>query len=154
MSSCQLCARQEIRQIEAEVIAGRITIAEAASQANVPYQTMWHHINNHVMKKPARAVSSELSDMLEDILKKLQARVNVLLQRPVSGAESLTKQIDTLRRLAVDIARLRQELQEAPLIQFQQIIASQTKLQTFLMEELCSACRGKLLKHLESVTNV
>jgi len=132
-----------------QVLLGKMTIREAASRLQVSEKTLWHYI-----KKGEVSTSEEPSDLIEllrDILKKLKLRVEELLARPVSYQDEkmLSMNVSNLEKIVMDLAKLTKQIQSAPLVQIQHIEVQYNKLQQFMLERLCVACKSKLLKYLE-----
>jgi len=151
MTECSLCKHPKRLYYERQILTQRMTIMEAAQRMSVPYQTLWYHMKSHVGKKPPSKPITDITSILKDLLYKLKKRVDQLLEIPIKAISE--REVSTLTRvlkdIAMDIAKLEQQLQESPTVQITNLIVSQTRLQTWLINNLCGECKSKLLPFLK-----
>jgi len=142
--------RQEIMKA---LRAGDLTVREAAAEFGVEYHVLWKYLKRHEGEPIARDVQSidEKVQLLNEVLGKVKTNVDRLLLAASTG-EALRygpAWIRELRSLVEILARLQRQILESPQVLIQNVIQTQTQLQTFLIQNLCSECKRKVIEYLE-----
>lgn len=152
MSICCKCAlNPNLRYVEKEILLGRKSIAWGATQLGVPYQTMWTHIKEHTTKPEEAKEVSTLTEVLDELKEKLRKYSNTLLDQPVSPANARPVGIivNAINTTIMNIAKLQKIISVAPTIEIHNVQLQMTKLQEFMITQLCSECQRKAIKFLE-----
>lgn len=140
-------------QILAQLDEGSIGVSEAAKEFGVEYHILWKYLRDRTGTPIADSVSSldEKITMLREVLEKVKDNVEGILVSANTG-EGLRygpNWIRELRNLVGDLAKLQRQIVESPTVLIQNVVQTQTMMQTFLLQSLCPNCKGKLIEFLE-----
>lgn len=145
------------QQIIDEVQSGKTSIRQAAQDLGLSYTDFWRHVNKLVSDK--KIVSNPdrdsdiilLREILYDLRDKTKDMMSVFEQ---NDKRILPAYVREIRNLVMDVNKLLLDQLGSPRIIIQQFMNQQTELQTFMLEELCSDCKAKVLKHFEKKNEI
>lgn len=148
MRPCSVCNHPKRQEIEELIRKGKINLEDASKELDTSAQNLWHHLKAH-KGRTGRSVKTlaERIKFLEELLEKLSDKFEPMLGDAwdYSIVRQLPPMIRELRGLVMDLSQLEGSLPQ-PDIYIQQVTVLATRLQEFLVSELCDECRKKYMK--------
>ena len=163
-ANCPLCESKNREQIEEDLARGVLTRRAVSAELNMSMDEINDHMKEHFTtggkgivreKNPLlEAAPDKLRelyqkrDVLFTLFVQLKDRIDVYLSRDEFTA-SQTKQIvtmtDSLRKLAMDLAKLEGELRSEDKI----TIYMYNELKMVILSVLCEDCQGKVIEQID-----
>jgi len=146
-----------------KVFQGHLTYVEAAQELNIPKPTVWNCFTHHwevVSKEEGVVLRLKEAQTPDDFIELLKNNIRLFIQRlekakqlPVSALNerAITSLSKELRGHMRDILEFEGKLKTGTFVQFNVLQLQMTKLNSFLLSELCEVDRQKLLRALPEI---
>lgn len=160
---CKVCRHPKRAEYEERYFNRQITQMEIASEVGCSDSQVSEHMRTHVMHEIQQHISSkyteELAEQVVDVMGTLRKHILRLDEKldnwydHAVDPQSITalKAVSSeLRNWLKDLAMLKGQLKETPIIKLQQIKIEFKHLQQLVIRELCPNCKQKVLEVLEA----
>ena len=138
-------------EVEEALMAGRISISQAAKLLGVSYADMWEHVQHMKPSEEDKPDRDDYVGRLKYIVELLEERVRQIALSPVSAIneKTLTMLTAELRKTIETLAKLQGMIQTAPQVNISVVVLNQLK--ELLLAEAPPELRVKVAELLEKL---